>query len=44
VDGRPLVKFIVSYQGKEYTIQVVQPVQRGPKGIWVIVTILSGRQ
>ncbi len=44
VDGRPLVKFIVSYQGKEYTIQVVQPVQHGPKGIWVIVTILSGRQ
>ncbi len=44
VDGRPLVKFIVSYQGKEYTIQVVQPVQRGPKGIWFIATILIGRQ
>ncbi len=44
VDGRPLVKFIVSYQGKEYTIQVVQPVQRGPKGIWFIATILNGRQ
>jgi len=44
VDGRPLVKFIVSYQGKEYTIQVVQPVQRGPKGIWFIATILTGRQ
>jgi len=44
VDGRPLIKFIVSYQGKEYTIQVVQAVQRGPKGIWVIATILTGRQ
>jgi len=44
VDGRPLVKFIVSYQGKEYTIQVVQPVQHGPKGIWFIATILLGRQ
>lgn len=43
-DGRPLVKFVVSYQSKEYTVFVVQPATRGPKGIWEIATILPGRQ
>jgi hypothetical protein len=42
--ARPLITFIVSYQSKEYTVVVAQPVQRGPKGIWVIITILPGRQ
>jgi hypothetical protein len=39
-DGRPLVVFNVTYQGKTYLIQVVQPGTRGPKGIWQIVSIL----
>jgi hypothetical protein len=43
-DGRPLVKFVVEYQTKVYTVSVAQPGTQGPKGIWVIVTILPGRQ
>ncbi|HEX8917367.1 MAG TPA: hypothetical protein VF898_02600 [Chloroflexota bacterium] len=42
-DGRPLVQVVVQYRGRPYTIQVAQPATRGPKGIWVIVTILPGR-
>jgi hypothetical protein len=43
-DGRPLVKYYVRYQGKIYTVQVVQPGTRGPRGIWVIATIFQGQQ
>ena len=38
--GRPTIKFIVSYQSRKYQVSVSQPETRGPKGIWVIVTIL----
>ncbi|HLJ68035.1 MAG TPA: hypothetical protein VKX16_11810 [Chloroflexota bacterium] len=43
-DGRPLVKFIVSYSGKFYTVFVAQPAKHGPQGIWLIVTIDPGKQ
>ncbi len=43
-DGRPLVKYYVRYQGKIFTVQVVQPGTTGPKGIWVIATIFQGQQ
>jgi hypothetical protein len=43
-DGRPLVKYYVRYQSQIYTVQVVQPGTRGPKGIWVIATIFQGHQ
>ena len=43
-DGRPLVKYYVRYQGQIFTVQVVQPGIRGPKGIWVIATIFQGQQ
>lgn len=43
-DGRPLVKYYVRYQGQIFTVQVVQPRTRGPKGIWVIATIFQGQQ
>jgi hypothetical protein len=39
-DGRPLVLVKVSYQAKNYIVQVVQPGKHGPKGIWLIVSIL----
>ncbi|GAC1335402.1 MAG: hypothetical protein NVS2B16_22140 [Chloroflexota bacterium] len=39
-DGRPLVYFVISYQGRQYQVRVAQPGAKGPKGIWVIVTIL----
>lgn len=42
-DGRPLVKAIVRYHNQLYTVQVAQPGVRGPKGIWLIVTILQGQ-
>ncbi len=38
--GRPVINFIVSYEGKNYSVAVAQVVKAGPKGIWVIVTIL----
>lgn len=41
---RPTVKFVVSYQGHVYTVFVTQTGIHGPKGIWLIVTILAGRQ
>ena len=43
-DGRPLVKYYVRYQGQIFTVQMVQPGTRGPKGIWVIATIFQGQQ
>lgn len=43
-DGRPVISFLISYQSKEYTVKVAQPGRTGPTGIWVIVTILPGRQ
>lgn len=42
--GRPVIKFVVQYQGHVYTVFVSQPGKTGPHGIWVIVTILPGRQ
>lgn len=43
-DGRFLVKFLIDYQGHVYTVFVVQPGKQGHGGIWLIVTILPGRQ
>lgn len=37
---RPIIRFIVNYQGRKYQVTVAQPGTRGPKGIWSIVTIL----
>lgn len=42
-DGRLLVKFEVEYLNHVYTVFTAQPATQGPKGIWVIVTILPGR-
>jgi hypothetical protein len=39
---RNVIRFLVSYQGQPYTVAVAQPGTQGPKGIWVIVTILKG--
>jgi hypothetical protein len=39
-DGRPLVNFTVQYQSKKYKVTVAQPANRGPKGVWFIVTIV----
>ena len=44
VDHRMLVRFIVSYQGQEYTVAVAQPGRQGATGVWFIVTVLKGRQ
>jgi hypothetical protein len=38
--GRPVINYLVSYEGKTYSVAVAQVVKAGPKGIWVIVTIL----
>jgi hypothetical protein len=38
--GRPVINYVVSYEGKNYSVAVAQVVKAGPKGIWVIVTIL----
>jgi hypothetical protein len=37
--GLPQVFVVVKYQSKNYTIYLDQPVQKGPKGVWVIITI-----
>jgi hypothetical protein len=37
--GQPSVTITVSYRGAKYAIILVQPVQHGPKGIWVIQQI-----
>jgi hypothetical protein len=42
-DGRPVVKIVISYQGKTYTAVVGQPATRGPKGIWLILSIVPGK-
>jgi hypothetical protein len=42
-DKRPVVKFIVSYQGADYTVSVAQPGKQGPGGVWFIVTVLPGQ-
>jgi len=44
VDGRPLVKFVVEYQSHTYNVAVAQPGRQGPKGIWLIVSILPPQQ
>jgi hypothetical protein len=41
-DKRNVIRFLVSYRGQTYTVAVAQPVVQGPKGVWVIVTILKG--
>jgi hypothetical protein len=41
-DHRNVIRFLVGYQGQTYTVAVAQPRVQGPKGIWVIVTILKG--
>jgi hypothetical protein len=37
--GQPSVTITVSYKGAKYAITLIQPVQHGPKGIWVIQQI-----
>lgn len=37
--GTPQVRIIVQSQGQKYGIFLDQPVQKGPKGIWVIIAI-----
>lgn len=34
--GQPTVVLTVTYKGAKYAITLIQPVQHGPKGIWVI--------
>jgi hypothetical protein len=41
-DKRNVIRFLVSYGGQTYTVAVAQPGRQGPKGVWVIVTILKG--
>lgn len=41
--NRPVVKFIVSYGGQEYTVAVTQPGKQGARGVWFVVTILKGQ-
>lgn len=38
--GAPSIRFTVEYQGKRYSIVLNQPVQRGPKGIWILFRII----
>ncbi|HCF99995.1 MAG TPA: hypothetical protein DEV93_05580 [Chloroflexi bacterium] len=38
--GRPVINYLISYSGRTYSVAVAQVVKAGPKGIWVIVTIL----
>jgi hypothetical protein len=42
-DKRYLVRFLVDYRGKQYTVAVAQPAKQGAGGVWFIVTILPGR-
>jgi hypothetical protein len=37
--GQPTVVLTVTYKGAKYAITLFQPVQHGPKGIWVIQQI-----
>jgi hypothetical protein len=37
--GQPTVTITVTYRGAKYAIVLIQPVQHGPKGIWVISQI-----
>jgi hypothetical protein len=37
--GKPEVKVAVKYRGTTYIVALDQPVQKGPTGIWVIVSI-----
>jgi hypothetical protein len=43
VDHRMVIRFVVSYQGKEFTVAVAQPGRQGATGVWFIVTVLKGR-
>lgn len=42
-DGRPVVRAVITYRGKQYTVAVAQAATRGPRGTWLIVSILPGR-
>lgn len=37
--GLPEIHLTVTYKGKKYVIVLVQPVQKGPSGVWVIAQI-----
>lgn len=37
----PSIKFTLQYQGKQYTVVLNQPVQQGPKGIWILYRITA---
>ena len=39
--GRPTVNVLVSYQGHKYKVSLSQVATHGPKGIWMIVTIVQ---
>lgn len=41
-DKRNVVRFLISYKGKQYTVAVAQPAKQGKNGVWFIVTILPG--
>jgi len=43
-DGRPIVNFLVKYQNAVYRVSLAQAGTRGPKGIWLIVTVLPPGQ
>lgn len=43
VDKRPVIWFLISYQGQQYSVAVAQPAKHGPSGVWFIVTVLKGR-
>jgi hypothetical protein len=43
VDKRPVIWFLISYQGQQYSVAVAQPAKQGPSGIWFVVTVLKGR-
>ena len=39
VTGRPVRRALVKYNGDTYAVDVAQTGKKGPKGVWVIVTI-----
>jgi hypothetical protein len=42
--GRPTVKVLIRYRRKLFTAFVSQPGRKGPRGIWLLLTIIQGRQ
>jgi hypothetical protein len=41
-NNQPTVQITVQYQGHTFIVTLQQPVQHGPKGIWVVTTIKVG--